>query len=111
VTGRSRPFAFSINDLPGDADPQREAHMAEAPVAVLSTNGTPVPSRLDANKQELARTLDTKLAQGFEIESESDTKAVLVMKGRRRWLGLSNAASVRYEVTIDERGRATSRRL
>jgi hypothetical protein len=88
--------------------------MAEAPVAAHSGNGTLVQSRAAvraARKQELARTLDRKLAQGFEIESESDTKAVLVMKGRRRWLGLSNAASVRYEIAVDEGGRATSRRL
>lgn len=88
--------------------------MTEAPVAVRFNNGTPVqrPAKTnDARKQELARTLEQKVEQGFAIESESDTQAVLVMKGRRRWFGLANAPSVRYEVTVDERGRATSRRL
>jgi hypothetical protein len=85
--------------------------MAEASTAVVSGNGTPAPSPLNPVKQELARTLQTKLAQGFEVESETDTKAVLVMKGRRRWFGLSNGVSVRYEITVDDRGRANSRRL
>jgi hypothetical protein len=88
--------------------------MTEAPVASGASNGTPVKSRShmsEARKQELERTLYQKRAQGFEIESESETQAVLVMKGRRRWLGFSNAPSVRYELTVDEAGRATSRRL
>ena len=83
--------------------------MAEAPTAVVSGNGTPAPP-FDAAKQELARTLRTKRAQGYEVESETDTRAVLVMKGRSRWFGLSNTPSVRYEVTI-EGGSAKSRRL
>jgi hypothetical protein len=88
--------------------------MAEATSAARSRNGTPAPSPLetsDARKQGLARTLQRKRSEGFEIESQTDTQAVLVMKGRRRWFGLTNAASVRYEVTVDEAGSATSRRL
>jgi hypothetical protein len=114
VTGRIRPLAFSIDKLPGEADPYREALMAHAPVADRSSNGTPVRARpvpAAARKQELARTLQRKLAEGFEIESESETHATLVIKGRRRWFGLSNAPSVRYEVTVDDRGQATNRRL
>ena len=84
--------------------------MAEAQTAVVSGNGTPAPPPMDAARQELARTLRTKRAQGYEVESETDTKAVLVMKGRRRWFGLSSTPSVRYEVTV-EGGRARSRRL
>lgn len=84
--------------------------MAEAPTAAVSGNGVPAPLPLDPAKQELARTLETKRAQGYEVESETDTKAVLVMKGRSRWFGLSNTPSVRYEVTV-EGGSAKSRRL
>ena len=84
--------------------------MTEAHTPVASGNGTPTPPPLDAAKQELARTLKTKRAQGYQVESETDTKAVLVMKGRRRWFGLSSSPSVRYEVTI-EGGSAKSRRL
>jgi hypothetical protein len=88
--------------------------MAEASTLARSTNGTPPRSPAptdDARKQELERTLQAKVAQGFTIESQTDTEAVLVMKGRRRWFGLTNTPSVRYEVTVDEAGRAASRRL
>jgi hypothetical protein len=84
--------------------------MAEAPTAAVTGNGTPAPSPADAARQELARTLQMKRAQGYEVESETETKAVLVMKGRSRWFGLSNTPSVRYEVTV-EGGSAKSRRL
>jgi hypothetical protein len=85
--------------LPGEADPWREADVAEAPALI------------HADSVRLARALEDKLEQGYAIESESDTQAILVMKGRRRWFGLSNAPSVRYEVTVDEGGSARSRRL
>ena len=88
--------------------------MAEAPVLARSDNGTTVPPRAvasDAAKQDLARTLREKVAQGYQVESESDAHAVLVMKGHRRWFGFANAPSVRYEVTVDEDGQARSRRL
>ncbi len=78
------------------------------------SNGVPivsVPASTRSRKQALARALETKVAQGFVIESETETQAVLTMKGRKRWFGLSNAPEARYEVTIDERGDATSRRL
>lgn len=84
--------------------------MAEAPTATVSGNGTPAPVRLDPGRQDLARTIESKRAQGYEVESETDTKAILVMKGRRRWFGLANSPSVRYEVTV-EGGTAKSRRL
>lgn len=88
--------------------------MAEAPAATRSANGTVasapagVPTTQSAT---LARTLERKVEQGYTIESETDKQAILVMKGRRRWLGLSNAPSARYEVTVDDGGRVTSRRL
>jgi hypothetical protein len=100
--------------LPGEADPWREAQMGEASAAVQARNGTPVrtPAKApEAVKETLARTLEEKLKQGFTVESETETQAVLVMKGRRRWFGLTNSPSVRYEVSVDQAGRATSRRL
>jgi hypothetical protein len=112
VTGRSSPLAFPTIDLPGEADPKREAIMAEQ--LAPPSNGVPivsVPASRRSRKQELARTLESKVAQGFRIESETETQAVLSMKGRRRWFGLVNGPEARYEVTIDESGDATSRRL
>ena len=84
--------------------------MAEAPTATVHGNGTPAPAPPDPAEPELARAIKAKRAQGYEVESESDTRAVLVMKGRRRWFGLSNSPSVRYEITVDG-GRVKSRRL
>ena len=85
--------------------------MAEALSPPVSRNGTPARATVDSSREALTRTLEAKRAQGFEVESETDPAAVLVMKGRRRWFGLSNSPSVRYEVTLDADGRAKSRRL
>jgi hypothetical protein len=61
-------------------------------------------------KQELARTLEMKVAQGYRIESESDTQAVLRMGTRRRWFGLFSGTKLTYDIAVDERGHASSRR-
>jgi hypothetical protein len=94
--------------------------MAEGPVIASAPAPAPAPARalvtpesesLAGRKQELARTLESKREQGFRIESENETHAVLAIKGRRRWFGLAHGAGARYEITVDERGRASSRRL
>jgi hypothetical protein len=61
-------------------------------------------------KQELARTLEAKLAQGYRIESQSDTRAVLQMGKRRRWFGLFSGVKLTYDIAVDEHGHASSRR-
>jgi hypothetical protein len=53
--------------------------------------------------QELARTLQAKLGQGYSIESQNDTQAVLRMKGRKRWFGRSVVS--RQVVSVDEFGK------
>ena len=73
--------------------------------------GEPAQNGSDPRKQEFARTLQAKLAQGYEIESQSDTRAVLVMKNRRRMFGLSSSSSNKTEIWIDETGQARSRGL
>jgi len=65
----------------------------------LSAEATPL-----ARTQELARTLSSKRAQGYTVESETDTTAVLVMKGRKRWFRAS--VDNRQIVTVDELGNA-----
>jgi hypothetical protein len=65
----------------------------------LSAEATPF-----ARTQELARTLSSKRAQGYTVESETDTTAVLVMKGRKRWFRAS--VDNRQIVTVDELGNA-----
>ena len=86
-----------------------EAHAGDG--AIAESHGAGAQNGSDPRKQEFARTLHAKLAQGYEIESQSDTRAVLVMKSRRRMFGLSGNSSNRTEVWIDETGQARSRGL
>jgi len=65
-----------------------QSHSAETTLAVRT--------------QELARTLKGKLAQGYRIESQNGTQAVLVMRGRKRWFGPSTDS--RQAVSVDEFG-------
>jgi len=65
------------------------------------------PSR----QEELDRTLQEKRAQGYRIESQSDTQAVLFMKGRRRFFNLFGGGEVRYLLSFDEQGHASSRKV
>jgi hypothetical protein len=64
-----------------------------------------------ARDQELERTLDKKRAQGYQIESHNDTEAVLSMRQRRRFFGLSRGDELRYLLSFDEHGHASSRRI
>ena len=68
----------------------------------------PAPRLVHREVQErLTRAVGEKLAQGFEIESQSDTQAVLV-KGPRRWLGITLlGATRRATVSLDQRGYPT----
>jgi len=61
-------------------------------------------------KQELAEMLTEKIAQGYEVESQSDTEAVLVTRGRRRRFR-QTVAGKRQRVSIDEQGRLSIRGL
>jgi hypothetical protein len=61
-------------------------------------------------KHELARTLEAKTAQGYRIESQSDTRAVLQMGNRRRWFGLVSGTTLTYDIAVDELGHSSSRR-
>jgi hypothetical protein len=73
--------------------------MAEAAVQINPVEATPV-----ARTQELARTIKSKLAQGYTVESQTDTAAVLVIKGRKRWF--RSSVDSRQVVTVDEFGKA-----
>jgi hypothetical protein len=59
--------------------------------------------------EELAHALKTKQAQGYTIESQTDTTAVLVMKGRKRWFRPS--VDTRQLATVDELGNATFQKI
>lgn len=62
----------------------------------------PVKATLVARTQELARSLQLKLAQGYRVESRDETQAVLMIKGRKRWFRAS--ANSRQLVSVDEFG-------
>lgn len=61
--------------------------------------------------QEIERTLQKKLAQGYRIESQNDTQAVLLDRGRRRFFNLLRGDDVRYRLSFDEHGHASSRAI
>jgi hypothetical protein len=64
-----------------------------------------------SRNHKLERTLDEKRAQGYQVESHNDTEAVLSMRGRRRFFNLFHGQDVRYLLSFDEKGRASSRRI
>ena len=61
--------------------------------------------------QQLERTLEEKRAQGYRVESHNDTEAVLSMRGRRRFFNLRPGDEVRYRLTFDALGHASSRSI
>ena len=61
--------------------------------------------------QEIERTLQKKRAQGYRIESQNDTQAVLLDRGRRRFFNLLRGDDVRYRLSFDEHGHASSRAI
>jgi hypothetical protein len=89
--------------------------MAE-PHLSSSNGGTSVadaPVSLEQRKELLVENLRMKVEQGYAIESQTDTDAILVSKGRpSKWFGLvSGGADARQAVSIDEQGRAITRSL
>lgn len=67
-------------------------------------------SSIGERRQELARTLQAKVAQGYRVESQTDTDAVLRMGTRRRWFRVFSGTQLTYDVKVDEYGHASSRR-
>ena len=61
--------------------------------------------------QEIERTLKKKRAQGYRIESQNDTQAVLLDRGRRRFFNLLRGDDLRYRLSFDEHGHASSRAI
>jgi hypothetical protein len=78
--------------------------------ALLADPPEEVPAKIDP-KYELARVIEARAVQGYRVESLSETRAVLVVKGRKRLLGMRGGVEKRTEVTINEEGRAVTRDL
>lgn len=68
----------------------------------------PEPGSADLRGQErLARAVALKIAEGFEVESRSDTQVVLVKHPKRIFgVALPGVAS-RARISLDQRGQAT----
>ena len=65
--------------------------MAEALLAADPTDAALVassPTTVDTRNQRFAQLLNVKLEQGYRVESQGDTEAVLFTPGRRHWFGL-----------------------
>jgi hypothetical protein len=82
--------------------------MAEAQLYVHPAESN--RSSIGERRQELARTLQAKVAQGYRVESQTDTQAVLRMGTRRRWFRVFGGTQLTYDVKIDEYGHTSSRR-
>lgn len=61
--------------------------------------------------EEIERTLQEKQKQGYRIESHNDAEAVLLIRGRRRFFNLLHGDDVRYRLSFDEHGHASSRAI
>src|SRR4051812_7996941 len=105
---------FRDEPIVGDAAAPREIPTTE-PQLPSPDDAVPAPDSLvslEQRRELLAKTLQKKVEQGYRIESQTDTEAILVTRGRRRWFGiLGSAAETRQRTSIDEHGRATTRRL
>jgi hypothetical protein len=77
----------------------------------LLANPTEAVSTAIDPKYELARVVEARVVLGYEVESLSETRAVLVVKGRKRLFGLRGGADQRTEVTINDEGQAVKRDL
>ena len=66
---------------------------------------------VQSRTQKLEQTLEGKRAQGYRIESHDDNQAVLLMRGRRRFLNLRSGNDERYLLTFDEQGDTKSRKI
>jgi hypothetical protein len=61
--------------------------------------------------QEIDRALEEKRAQGYRVETHDDSGAVLLMRGRRRFLNRIRGKDERYRMTFDEQGHASSKKV
>ena len=72
-----------------------------------------IPGAIDTRKEMFAQMLKGKLEQGYSIESQGDTEAVLFTRGRRSWFGLfaGHGQGARQMISIDDDGVAKTRKL
>jgi hypothetical protein len=72
-----------------------------------------IPTAVHTHKETFAQMLKVKLEQGYCIESQGDTEAVLFTPDRRRWFGLfaGRGRGDRQTISIDDQGVSKTRKL
>jgi hypothetical protein len=71
---------------------------------------------LERRKKALTAFLDAKVRQGYRIESQMDTHAIVIVGGRGGWLAqipflnrfFTTGAGCRHVVAVDEHGTVTA---
>jgi hypothetical protein len=72
----------------------------------------PEPIGLDVRRDALAELIAGKLAQGYWVESQTDTEARLIARSRKSWLVAGPRLPERRELAkVDEQGRTSVERL
>jgi len=79
--------------------------------ATASGSSTEDAHTAESNNTELKRVIEARIVMGYRAESLSETRAVLVVNGRKRMFGLRGGDEKRTEVTINDQGRAITRNL
>jgi mRNA-degrading endonuclease HigB of HigAB toxin-antitoxin module len=82
---------------------------------MAATATPPAETALDTIEPELrkarfAKLLATKVEQGYDVESQGETDAVIATRGRRRRFH-SQVVGKRQRISIDEQGNTTTHGL
>ena len=70
---------------------------------------TPTPTVTD-RRERFTQLLTAKVEQGYDVESQGETEAVIVTRGRRRRFRSTEVGN-RQRIGIDEQGRVTTHAL
>ena len=86
--------------------------MTEATVSPPATDADAAKEPTDPREEAFAVALAAKLEQGYHVESQGKTEAVIFTKGRRRWFGLvAGPDNRRQRIALGDDGRVTTRGL
>jgi hypothetical protein len=85
--------------------------MTEATLPVAATDAA-AQELTDAREATFALALVSKVEQGYHIESQGKTDAVIYTNGRRRWFGLvAGPEGRRRRVALEDDGSVSTRGL
>jgi hypothetical protein len=85
--------------------------MTDATRPAPTTDASP-QEETDAREAAFARTLAAKLEQGYHLESQGKTDAILFTNGRRRWFGLiAGPDGQRRRIALEADGSISTRDL